>query len=111
MKIHPLWFMCILTRLSLAYVIYNYGKKNQYFYNGLIITLFIMGLGFIYKGYYGSNNETQIARVFWHDTRYIHGLFYMTAVLYMLMDNLKISSLLIVTDVLFSIGYRIITNQ
>jgi len=97
--------------VCLAYIVYRYGNVNKYIKHGLLGLLFIIGLGFIYKGYYGSNNETQIARVFWHDTRYVHGILYTTAAAYLLMDKLKISSLLIVTDVLFSLGYRLITNQ
>ena len=111
MTIHPFWFICILTRLSLAYIIYNYGNVNQYINNSLTGLILLMGLGFIYKGYYGSNNETQITRVFWHDTRYVHGILYIATAIYLFMDKLKISSLLIISDVLFSIGYRIITNQ
>ena len=111
MKIHQIWFVCILTRVSLAYIVYRYGKMNKYIKYGLIGLLLFMGLSFIYKGYYGSNNETQIAPVFWHDTRYIHGILYTTSSAYLFMDKLKISALLIVTDILFSLGYRIITNQ
>jgi len=111
MTIHPLWFICIFTRLSLAYIVYNYGNIHQYINSSLTGIILLMGLGFIYKGYYGSNNETQIARVFWHDTRYVHGILYIMSAAYLFMDKLKISSLLIISDVLFSIGYRIITNQ
>ena len=111
MKIHPIWFVCILTRASLAYIVYKYGNINQYIDRSLTAIILLMGLGFMYKGYYGSNNETQIARVFWHDTRYVHGILYITSAAYLFMDKLKISSLLIMVDLLFSIGYRIITNQ
>jgi hypothetical protein len=70
-----------------------------------------MGLGFIRKGYYGSNNETQIAQVFWHDSRYIHGSLYLLASLYLINGNTINSSALILTDIAFSIIYRIMTDQ
>lgn len=111
MTIHPLWFICIFTRLSLAYIVYRFGNMNKHIRYGLIALLLFIGLPFFYKGYYGSNNETQFAPVFWHDTRYVHGILYTLSAAYLFMDKLKISSLLIISDVLFSIGYRIITNQ
>ena len=111
MKIHPIWFVCILTRASLAYIVYKYGNINKYIKYGLIGLLLFIGLPFFYNGYYGSNNETQFAPVFWHDTRYVHGILYTISTAYLFMDKLKISALLIVTDVLFSSGYRIITDR
>ena len=111
MKIHPFWSICILTRLCLAYIVYRYGVMNKYIKYGLLGLLLFIGLPFVYKGYYGSNNETQFASVFWHDTRYVHGILYTLSAGYLFMDKLKISALLILTDLLFSLGYRLITNQ
>jgi hypothetical protein len=108
MKIHPIWSVCIITRLCLAYIVYRFGSIHKHI---LSIILMTMGLGFIYKGYYGSNNETQIAPVFWHDTRYIHGSLYTLSALYLINGNPVNSSLLILTDILFSILYRVITDQ
>jgi hypothetical protein len=70
-----------------------------------------MGWGFMYKGYYGSNNETQLAPVFWHDTRYIHGLLYILAALFLINDNPINSSTMIITDMVFSKIYRVMTDQ
>jgi hypothetical protein len=70
-----------------------------------------MGGGFMFKGYYGSNNEAQIARVFWHDTRYIHGSLYILAALSLINGNPINSSALIMSDIAFSIIYRLITDQ
>jgi len=84
------------------------NKHTRY---GLTILLMTMGLGFMLKGYYGSNNETQIAPVFWHNTRYIHGSLYILAALYLINGNLINSSILILTDLLFSILYRVMTDQ
>lgn len=111
MTIHPYWFICIITRLILAFIVYNYGNVNQYTKYGLTGIILIMGLGFMYKGYHGSNNETQFSPVFWHDTRYVHGILYITSATYIFMNKLKIAALLVVVDLLFSFGYRIITDQ
>ena len=111
MTIHPVWIICLLVRSFLALLINRFGIKNKYSKYGFLLVLMIIGIGFIYKGYFGSNNETQIARVFWHDTRYIHGVFYILASMYLLNDNPTNASVLILTDIAFSILYRIITNQ
>lgn len=111
MKIHPIWSICIITRLCLAYIVYRFGNINKHIRYGLIALLLFIGLPFFYKGYYGSNNETQIAPVFWHDTRYVHGSLYTLSALYLINGNPIISSLLILTDILFSILYRVITDK
>lgn len=111
MKIHPVWFICLVVRSFLALLVNRFGIKNKYSKYCFSLLLMIIGFGFIYKGYFGSNNETQIAQVFWHDTRYIHGVFYILAFMYLLNDNPTNASVLILTDVAFSILYRIITNQ
>ncbi len=111
MKIHPIWSICLIIRASLAYIVYRFGNTNKYIWYGLIALLLFIGIPFIYKGYYGSNNETQIAPVFWHDARYIHGSLYTLSALYLIAGNVINSSILIMTDLLFSILYRITTDQ
>jgi hypothetical protein len=111
MKIHPVWFICLLTRLSLAYVVYRFGNSSKLVKYGLVVSLMTMGVGFMFKGYYGSNNETQVAPVFWHDTRYVHGSLYILAALSLINDNPINSSALIISDIAFSIAYRIMTDQ
>ena len=65
MKIHPLWFICILVRLILICLIIYLNKKRNKKINIICTSvLFLMGLGFMYKGLTGSNNETQINKVF-----------------------------------------------
>ena len=73
--------------------------------------LLIIGLGFIYKALLGSNNEVQVAKVFWHETRYVHGVLYIMASIYLLYNNLDICSLVLLLDLLFSILYRFIYNK
>ena len=76
MNIHPLWYLCILIRLSLLliirYIVKIKKNKNTRYILSSILLLF--GIGFMYKGITGSNNEKQINKVFWHETRYVHGL-------------------------------------
>lgn len=99
MRIHPLWALCILTRLLLALNIHRVS---------LFVPL-VIGIGFVYKGITGSNEETQIAKVFWHDTRYFHGVVYLMAAYYIQAGKPDIARIILITDVLFSIMYRFFT--
>jgi hypothetical protein len=110
MKIHPLWFLCIFVRLSLILII-NFAFKKSFFIHYFVLLLAIMGIGFIYKAITGSNNETQIAKVFWHNTRIIHGIFYLSASYYLSVKKLKLCTLILLSDLFFSISYRILFNK
>jgi len=115
MNIHPLWLLCLLVRLVIILIIWYLNKINNK-YNKLIkyislIFLLSIGFGFINKAIYGSNNEIQINKVFWHETRYIHGIIYIIASLYLLYDNLDITLLLLLLDVIFSILYRFLLRK
>jgi len=68
------------------------------------VLLLLIGLGFIYKGIWGSNNETQIAKVFWHDTRYFHGVMYLLASV----SKISIARIILFLDILFSVIWRTI---
>ena len=112
MKIHPLWFVCIFVRLTLiCLIIYLNKKKNKKINIICACILLMMGLGFIYKGLTGSNNERQVNKVFWHETRYIHGMFYVLSSFYLLKNNVNITSLLLLSDVIFSFLYRFILKR
>lgn len=114
MNIHPLWFLCLTVRLSLILTIYHFNKKSQNDKKAKTISLlilFIIGISFIRKGFVGSNNEVQIAKVFWHETRYVHGILYILSGLYLLNDNLKMCSLILLMDVIFSILYRFLLRK
>jgi len=117
-KINSLWTICIVLRLTISFLplIYNYLK--EYGINEVLLEkiklfnklmLFIIGLGFLYKSFFGSNNEIQIKKVFWHKTRIIHSLIYIAAAINF--DNLKLSSGLLFIDVLFSFFYRFIIGH
>ena len=97
--IHPLWYLCIVIRLLLAFSLLQYSKYSKY----LKFVILAIGLGFAYKALTGSNNEIQIATVFWHNTRFIHSFLFLLAYL---MSSLKNSSRILVFDVIFSIIYR-----
>lgn len=108
MEIHPLWYLCLTIRIGLIFLIrfiYHYKKKYKKY---ISFVLFLIGSGFIYKGIFGSNNEIQINKVFWHETRYLHGIYYLTASFYIYKNNLHITSLILLMDILTSILYRII---
>ena len=112
MNIHPLWAVCILVRLSLIYAIIHVNKKKNKNLNRVaVIILLIMGLGFLYQGYFGSNNEIQLRKVFWHETRYMHGIFYIMASFYLYKNNVKMSSLILLSDVIFSFLYRFVSKK
>ena len=109
MKIHPIWFVCLLTRIAVAYAVkYAVNFKNKSWVTGLLM---LAGVGFVYKGVFGSNDEKQIAKVFWHETRFVHGLLYILASVYLLLDNSSLSATLIWTDVLFSTVYRMTMDK
>lgn len=109
MNIHPLWSICLVSRLSLLLLIGYLSKKNSTIFSSLI--LLIIGLGFFYKYLTGSNNEIQITKVFWHETRLVHGILFMLASYYLYIKNSKICMLVLGLDIIFSILYRIFTNN
>ena len=107
MKIHKLWIVCIIVRSIIAYLPQIY--KNNKNINSKIISvnnylILFMGLGFLYKAIFGSNDETQLAKVFWHETRIVHAVLFILASINFYKYN--ISSPLLFCSVLFSIGYR-----
>ena len=110
MKIHPIWLICIIVRLSIVFMI-SHINKNTNKYNKLFsLFLSIIGIGFIYQGYFSSNNEIQIAKVFWHDSRYVHGVIYLLAAYYLFKNNINMNTILLLLDLCFSFLYRIINN-
>lgn len=109
---HPLWLLCLFVRISIVLIIrylYSYRKHKLYKLIPSIILL-LMGLGFIYKSITGSNKEIQIKKVFWHETRTIHGILYILASYYLYNDNLNMNSILLINDLLFSLTYRIMNK-
>lgn len=57
-NIHPLWLVCLIVRIIYTKILIDSLKSNNINYNILPI---IMGLGFLYKYFTGSNNEIQIS--------------------------------------------------
>lgn len=94
--IHPLWIICLLVRVLIAINLHRIP----------IMVPLLIGAGFIFKGLTGSNDETQIAKVFWHDTRYFHGVMYLLAAYYMYTGKIKIAKMILFLDIIFSIFYR-----
>jgi hypothetical protein len=100
MKINNLWYLCISIRLIMI-LLYKYVDNKKYSY-----LLLIIGLGFTFKALTGSNNEYQIDKVFWHDTRIIHAVLFILSANYLYNEKITISMILLFMSVLFSILYR-----
>ena len=109
-NIHPLWYICILIRLSLIiFIRYSfYNLTNVLLKNLLVIILLIMGSGFIYKYLTGSNNEHQIAKVFWHNSRLVHGVLYLLSSYYLFIGDINMNSLILSLDIISSFLYRFV---
>ena len=104
MVIHPFWFICLFIRVLLIFgVRYLYNIKQKKI---ATLLLTIIGLGFIYQSIFGSNNEIQLNKVFWHETRITHGLLYIISVYYLLNNNLDMNSIVLGLDVILSLIYR-----
>lgn len=104
MEIHPLWYICLSVRILLIFLIRFLAKSKLE--KLAILTLSLIGLGFIYQYLFSSNNEIQFNKVFWHDTRITHGILYLIAVYYLFKNNIEMTSLVLALDVIFSVLYR-----
>lgn len=108
--IHPAWFICLSIRLALVYWVRRSNAITD-LRTLLNVFLLVVALGFLYKAITGSNAETQIAKVFWHETRVIHFFFYFAATVAFYMQEEKLASNMLAFDVIFSILYRIVSKQ
>ena len=104
MIIHPFWYICLIVRILLIFIVRYLDKIKQRKIAALILS--IMGLGFIYQAFFGSNKDTQFNKVFWHDTRITHGLLYLIAVYYLFDNNIEMNSVILSLDIVFSLIYR-----
>lgn len=116
MKINPLWYVCLLVRIGIIFFLCFLSNSDVFKSQPMVkpvlsAILFTMGAGFIYKGVFGSNNEVQLSKVFWHETRFVHGLLYILASYYLYQNNIKMNLLVLATDILFSIMYRLYMNK
>ena len=117
-KIHPIWYICVIVRTIIAALplIYN-NLINKDYKETLIKTislfnkyfLILIGIGFLIKSIFGSNDEKQIDKVFWHKTRIIHAFLIFMAGIHFY--NYYFSSVLLFTDIFFSIIYRLISKH
>jgi hypothetical protein len=112
MKINPLWTVCIITRILIIIIAIYIGKnKSQNIRLIGSVVLWIMGIGFLIKALTGSNEEVQFDKVFWHDTRLVHGMLYMLAGYYLYVGKSTICGIVLCIDIIFSILYRVLSNQ
>lgn len=107
MKINSLWILCLTIRSLLVISIYKFQFNTQL----VSLILFGIGIGFFIKSIYGSNDEIQISKVFWHETRLVHSILYILSSYYLYIGNKLISSIILFLDVIFSILYRITSNN
>ena len=109
MNIHPLWWVCLLVRICLVAVIFYVSTNFSINYKKYILFIpLIIGLGFAYKAFTGSNNEYQIQKVFWHETRMIHSIFYLFATFCFYSEKQILGAIILSLDVIFSILYRLL---
>jgi hypothetical protein len=111
MKLNLLWILCITVRVFLIFFIYLFTNKSRIIRLTTSLILCTIGIGFLIKAITGSNDEIQISKVFWHDTRLVHSMLYMLAGYYLYIGKIRISSIVLGLDVIFSFLYRIVTNQ
>ena len=107
MVIHPLWYLCISVR-ALSILLLNKFKNYKKIITSILL---LISIGFIYQSIYSSNDTYQISKVFWHDARIIHGILYLLATYYFYINDIKMTTILLITDIVFSILYRIIKNK
>ena len=108
MKINPLWIICVIVRILIILLTRTFYKNYK---NQITIILLILGISFMYNGYLGSNNEIQFSKVFWHKTRYLHGVLYILSSFYVYNKNIKMNSLVLSLDLIFSFMYRFILEH
>jgi len=111
MNIQPLWIICLLVRFILLPLILYKSKNNNVSLKIMSVILLSMGLGFIYKYITGSNDEVQVGKVFWHNTRIVHGILYILSSYFLYTNNPTMAIILLLLDPVFSIIYRVYTNQ
>ena len=76
-----------------------------------VCILAIMSIGFLYKFFTGSNNEIQIAKVFWHESRLLHGGLYLISAYYLYRNNVRMMTVALLIDVFGSLLYRLLSQQ
>lgn len=108
MKVHSLWYVCLLVRVLLILCIRMSYIKYKI---SLSVILLLMGIGFIYKGYFSSNNEIQISNVFWHETRYLHGMLYIFSAYFLFKDKINMNTIVLILDLCLSVIYRIVMDK
>ena len=104
MVIHPFWYICLIVRIVLIFLVRYLNQIKQKKVAALILSL--MGLGFIYQAFFSSNKEIQFNKVFWHDTRITHGLLYLVSIYYLFDNNIDMNSVVLSLDIVFSLIYR-----
>ena len=111
-NIHPVWVVCLSVRFSLIYLI-PFLLDNYANLAGFL--LLAISFGFLYKSITGSNNEKQLARVFWHESRLAHACLYGLAAFYAFSASKWKKSacmirIVLFVDIVFSVLFRLCVN-
>ena len=105
---HPLWSLCLLVRVILISLTLYTGHLSTTWRIVLGSSLGAMGVGFLYKSVTGSNNEVQVEKVFWHDSRAVHGVLFGLSAMYTFRDQPRLAGWVLTVDVVASVMYRIL---
>lgn len=109
--VHPLWTVCLFVRFAIACapVVLHYTASDPRVLLSARVLLATIGIGFLYKYMYGSNEEVQFANVFWHHTRIVHALLYLIAAWQL--NHPFVASSVLLADMCFSVSYRILSGR
>ena len=93
------FFLCIPLRLLLAYIP-QVLPKPYFFVFGVMIGL--MGLGFLYHAFANSRLQAPEGggRTWWASYRFIHGMLFMTALIYLIKKDRRASIPLLIDVIL-----------
>ena len=104
---HPLWAVCVFVRLIILISAGVLARNTKRVFRGIGAgVLLLMGGGFLVKSLTGSNDEVQVAKVFWHETRIVHAVLYILSAHYLFEGNPRMCVLILGIDLLFSLLYR-----
>lgn len=97
----------MLVRIGVILIAGHLARKGTRLTRGAGAgVLLLMGLGFLVNSITGSNNETQLAPVFWHETRILHAVLYILGAHFLYTANTRMCVLILSLDLLFSFLYR-----
>ena len=111
MMVHYLWPLCVMVRFWLmvitGFICSAEGRACLVF----AYAFTIMGAGFLWKSFTGSNDEVQLGKVFWHETRALHAILHLLAGYYLYIGNVVVCMSMLSMDIMTSIMYRVLMDK